>query len=247
MENRHLCRAKNTHNHTWMKGYLVRIMYKSYIVSYGGVFSEVDPTTICHCTGRRDKDGKLIWENDIAKDNVIYGVVKWDDINARYIIDDREDGCQDYPEWCHEIEVIGNVFDNPEFLEVRVPCKVGTPVYTIGSDCGGNTLDCRCRDCECCSYYKFVEENKFYADMAEEIGKTVFLTREEAEAKLKEMEGKIMIKGKKVIMNNKYHVSEKNKGKIFEIASEPYDMCGTVVVKLKDYAGCYALDGLDEV
>lgn len=46
-----------------------------------------------------------------------------------------------------------------------------------------------------------------------------------------------MIKGKKVVMNDKYHVSEKNKGKIFEVASEPYNVCGTVVVKLKGLAG----------
>ena len=56
-----------------------------------------------------------------------------------------------------------------------------------------------------------------------------------------------MIECKKVIMNNKYYVSEKNKGRVFEIASEPYSVCGTVVVKLKDLSGCYALDGLDEV
>ena len=40
-----------------------------------------------------------------------------------------------------------------------------------------------------------------------------------------------MIKGKKVVMNDKYYVSEKNKGKIFEVTSEPYSVCGTVVVK----------------
>ncbi len=56
-----------------------------------------------------------------------------------------------------------------------------------------------------------------------------------------------MLKGKKVIMNDKYYVAEKNKGKVFEVASEPYSVCGTTVVKLKAYAGCYALDGLDEV
>lgn len=56
-----------------------------------------------------------------------------------------------------------------------------------------------------------------------------------------------MIKGKKVVMNDRYHVSEKSKGKVFEVISEPYSVCGTVVVKLKDYAGCYALDGLTEV
>ena len=53
--------------------------------------------------------------------------------------------------------------------------------------------------------------------------------------------------GKKVVINDKYYVSEKNKGKIFEVTSEPYSVCGTVVVKLKGLSGCYALDGLDEV
>lgn len=56
-----------------------------------------------------------------------------------------------------------------------------------------------------------------------------------------------MIKGKKVVMNDKYYASEKNKGKILEVTSEPYSVCGTVVVKRKGLSGCYALDGLDEV
>ena len=33
-----------------------------------------------------------------------------------------------------------------------------------------------------------------------------------------------MIKGKKVVINDKYYVSEKNKGKIFEVTSEPYSV-----------------------
>lgn len=56
-----------------------------------------------------------------------------------------------------------------------------------------------------------------------------------------------MLKGKKVVMNDKYYVLEKNKGKVFEVTSEPYSVCGTVVVKLEGIAGCYALDGLTEV
>lgn len=56
-----------------------------------------------------------------------------------------------------------------------------------------------------------------------------------------------MMKGKKVVMNDKYYVSEKNKGKVFEVVSEPYSVCGTAVVKLEGLAGCYALDGLTEV
>lgn len=65
----------------------------------------------------KDKNCRVIWENDIVKDNVIHGVVKCDDANARYIIDDRDDGYQEYSDWWHEVEVIGNIFDNPELLE----------------------------------------------------------------------------------------------------------------------------------
>lgn len=55
------------------------------------------------------------------------------------------------------------------------------------------------------------------------------------------------MKGKKVVMNDKYYVSEKNKGKVFVVASEPHTVCGTIVVKLLGLAGCYTLDGLTEV
>ena len=74
-------------------------------------------------------------------------------------------------------------------LLLRLPCKVGTSVYMVAQDCGGNTLDCMRGDCEGCPYlYSFVEENKFETYMCDDIGKTVFLTQEEAEQKLKEME-----------------------------------------------------------
>lgn len=73
-------------------------------------------------------------------------------------------------------------------LLLRLPCKVGTPVYMIAQDCNGDTLDCRYRDCEGCSYlYSFVEENAFDTYMVDDIGKTVFLTKEEAEQTLKQM------------------------------------------------------------
>ena len=74
-------------------------------------------------------------------------------------------------------------------LLLRLPCKVGTSVYMVAQDCGGDTLDCMRGDCEGCPYlYSFVEENKFDAYMLENIGNTVFLTQAEAEQKLKEME-----------------------------------------------------------
>lgn len=57
-----------------------------------------------------------------------------------------------------------------------------------------------------------------------------------------------MIKiGSKVKMNDKYRVSAKNKDKVFEVVSEPWNLCGTMVVKLEGVSGGYALDGLEEV
>ena len=50
-----------------------------------------------------------------------------------------------------------------------------------------------------------------------------------------------------VVMNSKYWVSDKNKGKEFAVASEPWNLCGTMVVLLDGYRGGYALDGLDVV
>ena len=133
MQERHLCRAKRIDNGEWVEGFYFSMTHPDgrhthhFIIPLGADLSlgtaiekiqvEIDPSTICQCTGLKDKNGKLIWENDIVKDNVIYGVVKWDDANAEYIIDDREDGYQDYSEWWHEVEVIGSVIDTPKLLE----------------------------------------------------------------------------------------------------------------------------------
>lgn len=53
--------------------------------------------------------------------------------------------------------------------------------------------------------------------------------------------------GDKVIMNSKYYVSEKNRGRIFVVISNPRDICGTESVFLEGYTGCYAVDGLNIV
>lgn len=55
------------------------------------------------------------------------------------------------------------------------------------------------------------------------------------------------MQGKKVVMNDKYYVSDKNKEKIFTVITEPYKVCGSDVVKLEGYSGCYAVDGLTVV
>ena len=51
--------------------------------------------------------------------------------------------------------------------------------------------------------------------------------------------------GDKVIMNDKYWVSAENKGKVWTVDSEPWECCGTTVVRLEGKAGGYAVNGLD--
>lgn len=121
MENRYLYRGKRIDNGEWVEGLpsCDEDGEIGEIEVWDGediTFYPVDPSTICQCTGLKDKSGKLIFENDIVKDNFIYGAVKWDAVNAKYIIDDRDVGYQDYSEWWHEVGVIGNAFDNPELL-----------------------------------------------------------------------------------------------------------------------------------
>lgn len=63
---------------------------------------------------------------------------------------------------------------------VILPCKIGTPVYRILHHC-----ECAAMDDEAYDYVCQFPES-FTLCMLEDFGKTVFLTREEAEAKLKE-------------------------------------------------------------
>lgn len=50
--------------------------------------------------------------------------------------------------------------------------------------------------------------------------------------------------GDRVIMNDRYHVAEQNKGRVWTVISQPWDLCGSWVVALDGLHGCYAVDGL---
>jgi len=75
MENRYLFRGKRIDNGEWVEGYLSypfctkkgNESYYFYAKDSLGFFCRcvVDASTICRCTGLKDKNGKLIWENDI--------------------------------------------------------------------------------------------------------------------------------------------------------------------------------------
>lgn len=128
MENRYLFRGKRKDNGKWVFGDLVHSVYKigdTCVGQHGtGVgMHEVDPSTVCRCTGRKDKNGNLIWENDIANcmDEECCGYIGWNESEAGFyfnvLLEDgsfEEEHIYDYQD-C--IEVIGNTFDNPKLLE----------------------------------------------------------------------------------------------------------------------------------
>lgn len=143
MEDRYLCKAKRTDNGEWVIGGLVRYGFtgkeKYYIVpSYASDLYalEIDPSTICWCTGLMDDDGTLIFENDVLslKDEISKcewkAVVKFGNPNSEYtwgwqLVPITEcDANKDILMWVETemgymyCEVIGNTFGNPELLEV---------------------------------------------------------------------------------------------------------------------------------
>jgi uncharacterized phage protein (TIGR01671 family) len=147
MEDRYLFKSKRIDNGEWVQGALFdgenhciigqEIKFSPYteheckIVGY-----EVDRNTICQCTGLKDKNCKLIWENDIVKDlfsdacaQIKYGSYQscfdstktehvgfYVDWSGKYTKRYRKD----LGYWINMVnaEVIGNIFDNPELLEV---------------------------------------------------------------------------------------------------------------------------------
>lgn len=141
MQDRYLFKAKRKDSREWVFGglsycdktgaYFITNMGKDHI-SYIGFHQEVDPDTICQCTGLKDKNGNLIWENDIVNGSIKRGaafyrcLVLWNECKARF--DVRAIGCNfpmtldectdDISMSGFEYEVVGNKFDNPELLEV---------------------------------------------------------------------------------------------------------------------------------
>ena len=143
MEDRYLFKGKRLDNGEWVTGNLIQNPFfkgvRSWISSeqedktrlrsisrtqalWNSI--EVDSSTICQCTGLKDKNGKLIWENDIVGyynkygEKWCYGLVGYGEFNCSCCggVYGWHFGDEDIREY-QFYEVKGNKFDNPELLE----------------------------------------------------------------------------------------------------------------------------------
>lgn len=136
MQDRYLFRGKTIRG-DWVQGLLANTDDKWYISNKAGrpFAFEIRPETICQCTGLKDKNGRLIFENDIVKDlfsvtaaPIRYGSYQscfdstkvehvgfYVDWSGKYNKNYRKD----LGYWIHMVdaELIGNTIDNPELLE----------------------------------------------------------------------------------------------------------------------------------
>lgn len=135
-----LFRGKRIDGKEWVEGYFANIGEKSVIIleeekySFNMKMSRmvkghdlilVGPETVCQYTGLTDKNGRKIFEGDIVsapfvgydgKTRERKGVVEF--ANGAFSVNwkDSEEYGKNFAGYVNDIEVIGNIFDNPKLI-----------------------------------------------------------------------------------------------------------------------------------
>jgi uncharacterized phage protein (TIGR01671 family) len=133
-----LFRGKDSITKSWVYGALVQqqddpLKEKAFIISYSNyqfgdfseaVMHEVDPETVGQCTGFGDKNGNKIFEGDIVSicnSKTFFFIVYWNHAVKSFILKSTVNGVNGIDcnvlDSTQDIEVIGNIYDNPELIK----------------------------------------------------------------------------------------------------------------------------------
>ena len=125
----------------WRYGYLIEDNGQAFIINEVieaneqyitiGSWCPVDPKTVGQSTGLLDKNGKEFFDGDILTDGHTTGNIRNHPTLGFYTVDESSKegylsdtvGIEDFEEakefMRNSIEVIGNIYENPELLEVE--------------------------------------------------------------------------------------------------------------------------------
>ena len=119
-------RGKRKNNGEWVYGWYAEHPQFGSQIKHNDCWYSVIPATVGQFTGLKDKNGKKSYHKDIAIDRYSQKwVVEWDDYEARFILllagvvlgDADEDAEIEKMMWIEDMEVVGNLHDNPDLLK----------------------------------------------------------------------------------------------------------------------------------
>lgn len=131
-----LFRGKRIDNSEWVEGFPYITHGGEHQIRYYDSESNIEncshtviPDTLGRFTGLTDKNGTKIFEGDIIKHTQVYlhgtvksiGYVKWSTAYACWLAGGYTNGRADMflGDQSYKLEVLGNIYDNPELLEVN--------------------------------------------------------------------------------------------------------------------------------
>lgn len=123
----HKYKAKRLDNNEWVEGYYWQNWCGNHFIrttiEHGCIMIkdyEIDPETLCEFTGEYDKKDNMIWEYDIVSMRKYGKGYKQAEVyfrKGKFAVNGSNYGFKDLAPSTYE--VIGNIFDNPELLEVN--------------------------------------------------------------------------------------------------------------------------------